>query len=62
MKLSFVFGIRGARDKPRDSHNSLAYSFLFGRNPGYAEPVKGCEQAPEALVKGDISQGWYDSL
>ena len=25
-----MFSIRGARDKPRDSYGSTAYSFLFG--------------------------------
>ena len=29
MKLASVLGIRGARDKPRDSYGSTAYSFLF---------------------------------
>ncbi len=28
MKLASVLGIRGARDKPRDSYGSTAYSFL----------------------------------
>ncbi len=32
MKLSSIFGVRGARDKPRDSYNSSAYSFFFGRS------------------------------
>ena len=32
MKLASVLGIRGARDKPRDSYGSTAYSFLFGRS------------------------------
>ena len=32
MKLSSILGIRGARDKPRDSYNSSAYSFFFGRS------------------------------
>lgn len=31
MKLPSILGIRGARDKPRDSYGSSAYSFLFGR-------------------------------
>lgn len=29
MKLSSIFGIRGARDKPQDSYNGSAYSFLM---------------------------------
>ena len=32
MKLASVLGIRGARDKPRDSYGSTAYSFFFGRS------------------------------
>ncbi len=32
MKLASILGIRGARDKPRDSYGSTAYSFLFGRS------------------------------
>ena len=32
MKLSSVFGIRGARDKPKDSYSGSAYSFFFGRS------------------------------
>jgi len=31
MKLTSILGIRGARDKPRDSYSGSAYSFLFGR-------------------------------
>lgn len=31
MKLSSILGIRGARDKPKDSFGGSAYSFLFGR-------------------------------
>ena len=27
-----MFGIRGARDKPRDSYGGTAYSFFFGRS------------------------------
>jgi|GEM_PF-155394 len=32
MKLSSILGIRGARDKPKDSYGGSAYSFLFGRS------------------------------
>lgn len=32
MKLSAIFGIRGARDKPQDSYGGSAYSFFFGRS------------------------------
>ena len=32
MKLASILGIRGARDKPKDSYNSTAYSFFFGRS------------------------------
>ena len=32
MKLASILGIRGARDKPRDSYGGTAYSFLFGRS------------------------------
>lgn len=32
MKLSSIFGIRGARDKPQDSYSGSAYSFFFGRS------------------------------
>lgn len=32
MKLSSIFGIRGARDKPQDSYGGSAYSFFFGRS------------------------------
>ena len=32
MRISKMLGIRGARDKPRDSCGSTAYSFLFGRS------------------------------
>lgn len=32
MKLSSIFGTRGARDKPQDSYNGSAYSFFFGRS------------------------------
>ena len=32
MKLASILGIRGARDKPRDSYGSTAYSFFFGRS------------------------------
>jgi len=30
MKLASVSGIRGARDKPKDSYGSTAYSFFAG--------------------------------
>ena len=29
MKLASILGIRGARDKPRDSYGSTAYSFVY---------------------------------
>ena len=32
MKLASILGIRGARDKPKDSYGSTAYSFFFGRS------------------------------
>ena len=32
MKLPSIFGIRGARDKPKDSYGGSAYSFFFGRS------------------------------
>ena len=32
VRISKMLGIRGARDKPRDSYGSTAYSFLFGRS------------------------------
>ena len=32
MKLPSILGIRGARDKPKDSCGGSAYSFLFGRS------------------------------
>lgn len=32
MKLSSILGIRGARDKPRNSCGGQAYSFFFGRS------------------------------
>lgn len=32
MKLSSILGIRGARDKPKDSFSGPAYSFFFGRS------------------------------
>jgi len=32
MKLSSILGIRGARDKPKDSFKGPAYSFFFGRS------------------------------
>lgn len=32
MKLSSIFGIRGARDKPQDSYVGSAYSLFFGRS------------------------------
>jgi len=32
MKLSSIFGTRGARDKPKDSYGGQAYSFFFGRS------------------------------
>lgn len=32
MKLPSILGIRGARDKPRDSYGGSAYSFFFGRS------------------------------
>ena len=32
MKLPFILGIRGARDKPRNSYGGSAYSFFFGRS------------------------------
>lgn len=32
MKLSSVLGIRGVRDKPKDSFSGPAYSFFFGRS------------------------------
>lgn len=32
MKLSSILGIRGARDKPRNSYGGQAYSFFFGRS------------------------------
>jgi HK97 family phage portal protein len=32
MRLSSIFGIRGARDKPKDNYNGSAYSFFFGRS------------------------------
>ena len=32
MKLPFIFGTRGARDKPKDSYGGQAYSFFFGRS------------------------------
>ena len=31
MKLASILGIRGARDRPKDSYGSTAYSFFFGR-------------------------------
>ncbi len=31
MKLPFIFRIRGARDKPKDSYGGSAYSFFFGK-------------------------------
>ena len=32
MKLPSIFGMRGARDKPKDSYGGSAYSFFFGRS------------------------------
>lgn len=32
MKLPSILGIRGARDKPRNSYGGPAYSFFFGRS------------------------------
>lgn len=32
MKLPSILGIRGARDKPKDSYVGSAYSFFFGRS------------------------------
>ena len=32
MKLPSIFGMRGARDKPKDSYGGQAYSFFFGRS------------------------------
>lgn len=32
MKLSSILGIRSARDKPKNSYSSSAYSFFFGRS------------------------------
>lgn len=32
MNLKSILGIRGARDKPRDSYGGSAYSFFFGRS------------------------------
>ena len=32
MKLASILCIRGARDKPKDSYGSTAYSFFFGRS------------------------------
>jgi len=32
MKLASILGIRGARDKPKDSYGSAAYSFFFGKS------------------------------
>lgn len=32
MKLPSILGIRGARDKPKDSYSGSAYSFFFGRS------------------------------
>ena len=32
MKLASILGIRGARDTPKDSYGSMAYSFFFGRS------------------------------
>ncbi len=29
MKLPSIFGMRGARDKPKDSYGGLAYSFFL---------------------------------
>ncbi len=32
MKLSSILGLRSARDKPKNSYSSSAYSFFFGRS------------------------------
>lgn len=32
MRLPSILGIRGARDKPKDSYGGSAYSFFFGRS------------------------------
>lgn len=32
MNLKYILGIRGARDKPRDSYGGSAYSFFIGRS------------------------------
>ena len=32
MRLPSIFGMRGARDKPKDSYGGSAYSFFFGRS------------------------------
>ena len=32
MELKNLFGIRGARDKPKNSYGGSAYSFFFGRS------------------------------
>ena len=34
MKLPSIFGIRGARDKPKDSYGGSAYSFFFDTGGG----------------------------
>lgn len=34
MKLSSILGIRGVRDKPKDSFCGPAYSLFFGRGSG----------------------------
>lgn len=40
MKLASILGIRGARDKPRDSYGSTAYSFLLYRKFRYLSDIK----------------------
>ena len=32
MRLPSILGIRGARDKPKDSYGGSAYTFFFGRS------------------------------